>query len=181
MKKNSLWTSKLQSALLFLSAFGVIGLFFAGNNPAKDVEMAKASAKSAFAEPAAPVANQAITLVPPPDLDIAQLVSDATDFYNALSSSQQSTLQQDYTTTLARKWSNLPCGSGCRNGIQLGSLTADQLALAQQVIADVLGTTATNGYQEYSDITLSEDALVAAGASSTQYNSGLRWLAFLNA
>ncbi|MBK8827983.1 MAG: DUF3500 domain-containing protein [Saprospiraceae bacterium] len=114
-------------------------------------------------------------------MDIAQLVADAQAFYNSLSTSQRATLQKTYTTTLARKWSNLPCGSNCRNGIQLGSLNAAQLLLAQKVIQDVLGTSATNGYSEYTGITLSEDALVNAGGNSSQYNSGLRWLAFLNA
>ncbi|MBK9581265.1 MAG: DUF3500 domain-containing protein [Saprospiraceae bacterium] len=108
-------------------------------------------------------------------------MADAQAFYNSLSTSQRATLQKTYTTTLARKWSNLPCGSNCRNGIQLGSLNAAQLLLAQKVIQDVLGTSATNGYSEYTGITLSEDALVNAGGNSSQYNSGLRWLAFLNA
>lgn len=119
-------------------------------------------------------------VLPPPLLDISQLVDDALAFYNSLSSSQQATLQKTYTTTLARKWSNLPCGSSCRNGIQLGSLTSTQLALAHKVIEDVMGTTATNGYQEYSDITTAEDYLGSLGPSN-QYNAGLRWLAFLNA
>lgn len=174
MQKNYRQVLSLQNLILLFSAVCVFGLFFAGKSP-KTSEASlptDASALQPASQTAAPV---------PPDVDITQLVADAQAFYNSLSATQQAALQKTYTTTLARKWSNLPCASSCRNGVQLGSLTTAQLALAHKVIADVLGTTATNGYQEYSDITLSEDALVAAGASSSQYNSGLRWLGFLNA
>jgi hypothetical protein len=38
-----------------------------------------------------------------------------------LTTAQQQDLEQTYTTSLAQKWSNLPCGATCRNGIGLGS------------------------------------------------------------
>ncbi|MCB0516312.1 MAG: DUF3500 domain-containing protein [Chitinophagales bacterium] len=113
--------------------------------------------------------------------DIPTIVSDAQAFYNSLSSTQQAQCMQTYTNTLARKWSNLPCGSGCRNGVQLGDLNATQLALALKVMEDALGSTTNNGYDELLSINVAEDALVNAGANSSQYNSGLRWIAFLNA
>jgi len=166
----------VQSILVLLSVVCIFGLFFAGKNH-KHAEKAPMQDFQTSVK----VLNKNTESAPPPALDIAQLVADAQAFYNSLSTSQRATLQKTYTTTLARKWSNLPCGSNCRNGIQLGSLNAAQLLLAQKVIQDVLGTSATNGYSEYTGITLSEDALVNAGGNSSQYNSGLRWLAFLNA
>lgn len=175
VKSNKQLWFGLQNLLVLASAIGVFGLFFAGKNPRHPELNTTAVPQEELTQTAD------YTLAPPPDLDIALLVADAQNFYNSLSASQQSTLQKSYTSTLARKWSNLPCAASCRNGIQLGSLTSTQLTLAHKVIQDVLGTTDTNGYSEYSDITLSEDALVNAGANSNQYNSGLRWLAFLNA
>lgn len=175
-QKNNLQFIKPQKVILLISAICVVGLFFAGK-PTDVIDENTVVEVQKTPLPSSQVMNTQSS----PDLDITQLVADAQAFYNSLSTTQQATLQKSYTTTLARKWSNLPCGSTCRNGIQLGSLTTAQLALAHKVIEDVLGTTSTNGYQEFSDITLAEDALVNAGASSSQYNSGLRWLAFLNA
>lgn len=177
-QKNHIQIFSLQNLFLLASTIGVLGLFFAGKIPKTPQDKAtyspqvEAQTCQSTSESAAPML---------PELDISELVADAQAFYNSLSAAQQATLQISYSTTFARKWSNLPCGSSCRNGIQLGSLSAIQLALAHKVIEDVLGTSATNGYSEYSGISLAEDALVNAGASSSQYNSGLRWLAFLNA
>lgn len=171
--------SNLQVILMTASASCVFGLFFAGKSPVVAVSQATNAPVQIQLE-GGTQATMGTMVLPPPLLDISQLVDDALAFYNSLSSSQQATLQKTYTTTLARKWSNLPCGSSCRNGIQLGSLTSTQLALAHKVIEDVMGTTATNGYQEYSDITTAEDYLGSLGPSN-QYNAGLRWLAFLNA
>ncbi|MEZ4849668.1 MAG: DUF3500 domain-containing protein [Bacteroidia bacterium] len=176
LKTNSKIGLILKTISISISAICVIGLFFAGKSPLKNAENTNKSVTHAQTESAVSTVGNMAAIAIPSTLNITQLVSDATSFYNSLSSSEQSTLQQSYTATLGRRWSNLPCGSGCRNGIQLGSLTSTQLTLALQVIEDVLGTTATNGYQEYSDITLSEDALVQAGANSSQYNSGLRWI-----
>lgn len=170
-------TVTMQNVLVFAAVIGLLGLFVNGEKPAKTAAVANACISCSEAE--SQVVNS-VTLAPPPDLDMSQLVEDAQAFYNSLSSAQQATLQKTYTTTLARKWSNLPCGSSCRNGIQLGTLSTAQLALAKQVIADVMGNTANNGLQEYNDITIAEDYLGTNGGSS-QYNSGLRWLAFLNA
>lgn len=167
----------LKSIPIAMSAVCVLGLFVAGKHPAIDANNTIESASFAPNESAMPPLGKLTVEAS----DVSQLVTDATAFYNSLSTTQQASLQKDYTTTLARKWSNLPCGSTCRNGVQLGSLSAAQLVLAKKVIEDALGTTANNGFQEYNDITTAEDYLGATGGSTTQYNSGLRWLAFLNA
>lgn len=112
---------------------------------------------------------------------VDNIVEDAQTFYNMLSSSQQTTLQQDYTTTLARKWSNLPCGTSCRNGLQLGTdLTSEQYAAAMQVIKDALSTTSNEGYDEFYQMNKAEAYLHANGGGSG-YDSTLRWISFLNA
>lgn len=171
-------TFSAQNIFVLISFLSILGLFFAGENP-KHLNVDEPSGVYNSSQAVQTLASKGNIM--PPQLDITQLVADAQAFYNSLSTTQQATLQKSYTTTLARKWSNLPCASSCRNGIQIGSLTTAQKALAHKVIEDILGTGTTNGYNEYSQITLSEDALVNAGANSSQYNSGLRWLGFLNA
>lgn len=110
---------------------------------------------------------------------VTDVVSAALSFKATLTTTQQATLEKTYTTTLARKWSNLPCGSGCRNGIQFSTLNATQLAAALQVIQYALGNGTNNGYEEWNAIRVAEDYLGANGGGSG-YNSGLRWIAFLN-
>jgi hypothetical protein len=56
-----------------------------------------------------------------------------------LAASQISTLQKNFTNALAQNWSNLPCGSNCRNGIQFGTLASAQLAAAKAVIQAAAG------------------------------------------
>lgn len=70
------------------------------------------------------------------------MVAKALAFKALLTAAQQQTLEQTYTTTLARRWSNLPCGSTCRNGIQFSTLSATQLAAALEVIKAAAGTAA---------------------------------------
>ena len=111
---------------------------------------------------------------------VSNVVSDALVFYNLLSASQQSSLQLTYTNSLARKWSNLPCGITCRNGLQLGTnLSSVQYAAAMQIAKDALGSTANNGYDEFHQMNLAEAYLHANGGGSG-YDSTLRWMAFLN-
>ncbi len=111
---------------------------------------------------------------------VSDVVTKALAFKASLTASQQSTLQQTYTTTLARRWSNLPCGSNCRNGIQFSTLTSSQLALALQVIQAAAGTAANEGYAEFNGIRAADDYLNANGGGSG-YSSGIYFIAFLNA
>lgn len=109
---------------------------------------------------------------------VSSVVTAALAFKATLTTTQQSTLQQTYTATLARKWSNLPCGSTCRNGIQFGALTSAQLTAAQAVITEALGTGSNQGYSEWEAIRIAEDYLNANGGGSG-YTSSLRWISFL--
>ncbi|TRX35402.1 DUF3500 domain-containing protein [Flavobacterium restrictum] len=109
---------------------------------------------------------------------VSDVATAALAFKATLTTTQQATLEQTYTTTLARKWSNLPCGSSCRNGVRFADLTSAQLTSALAVVQAALGTGTNNGYDEFESIRIAEDYLNANGGGSG-YTSGLRWMCFL--
>ena len=109
----------------------------------------------------------------------ADVVTKALAFKAMLTTTQQATLEKIYTASLARKWSNLPCGSGCRNGIQFSTLTSAQLTAALAVIQAAAGTTANEGYSEFNQIRAADDFLQASGGGNN-YSSGIYFISFLN-
>lgn len=109
---------------------------------------------------------------------VTDVVTAALAFKATLTTTQQATLQQTYTAALARKWSNLPCGSGCRNGVQFSTLTTAQLASAKAVIQAALGTGTNNGYDEFIAIT-NADAYLGANGGGSGYSSGIYFISFL--
>jgi uncharacterized protein (TIGR03437 family) len=109
----------------------------------------------------------------------SDVVAKALAFKALLTTAQQATLEQTYTTTLARRWSNLPCGANCRNGIQLSTLNAEQLAAAVAVINAAAGTAANEGGAEFDQIRLA-DAYLGANGGGSGYSAGIYFLAFLN-
>lgn len=120
-----------------------------------------------------------------PAATVSDVVSKALAFKALLNSTQQSTLEMTYSPSLARKWSNLPCAATCRNGIGLGTLTTEQLAAAQDVIRAVMGTLASEGFEEFQQIRMADDLLAAQGSGGGGpggggYGAGLYYLAFLN-
>ena len=119
-------------------------------------------------------------VLPVSTLTVNDIVTDALTFKSMLTTAQQSTLELSYTNALARKWSNLPCGTTCRNGIQLGTnLTSAQYAAATKIVKDALGTAANEGSDEFHQMNLAEAYLHANGGGSG-YDSTLRWICFLN-
>ena len=100
-------------------------------------------------------------------------------FKATLTSSQISTLQIAYTKANAIRWSNLPCGVSCRNGLGFGTLTATQLAAAKAVIAAAAGTTSDEGYNEFLQINAADDVLGTKSGNSSSYSSGNYIIAFL--
>ncbi|MBI1764277.1 MAG: DUF3500 domain-containing protein [Acidobacteria bacterium] len=110
---------------------------------------------------------------------VSEVVTKALAFKALLTTTQQATLEQTYTTTLARRWSNLPCGSSCRNGIQFSTLTATQLAAAVEVVKAAMGTVANEGSDEFNQIRLADTYLGANGGGSG-YSEGIYFLSFLN-
>ena len=117
---------------------------------------------------------------------VSDVVAKALAFKALLTTTQQQALEQTYTTTLARRWSNLPCAGTCRNGIQLGSLTAEQLAAALEVIKAAEGTAAGEGSDEFNQIRMADTVLANAqgtgggGPGGLSYGEGIYYLAFLN-
>lgn len=110
---------------------------------------------------------------------VSDVATKALAFKAMLTTAQQATLQQTYTTTLARKWSNLPCGASCRNGIQFGVFTSAQLTAALEVVKAALGSTTNDGYEEFIQNRLAESILNTSGGGSG-YDTTLRWICFLN-
>lgn len=121
-----------------------------------------------------------------PRATVNDVVTKALAFKAMLTATQQATLEMSYTPALARKWSNLPCASTCRNGIGLGTLTSDQLTAALDVIRSVTSTLANEGFDEFQQIRMADDVLAAAagggggGPGGLSYGSGNYYLAFLN-
>ncbi|MET0753317.1 MAG: DUF3500 domain-containing protein [Pyrinomonadaceae bacterium] len=140
---------------------------FAGSNDAKK------TASKASGEVIAPANRTASPAT------VSNVVTKALAFKASLTTAQQATLEKTYTASLARKWSNLPCGSGCRNGIQFSTLTATQLQLALDVIQAAAGTTANEGSDEFNQIRAADGYLGANGGGSG-YSSGIYFISFLN-
>ena len=143
-------------------------------------------ASTAFTAPAAPpppaappVAALAPVTVLNSSADVRTVVELAETFRDLLSESQQATLQLDFTEARAQAWSNLPCGSGCRNGVQFSDLSEEQLTAALAVIEEAAGTTDREGFTEFEAIRQAEEALQALGANG--YDEGIYFIAFLNA
>jgi hypothetical protein len=109
---------------------------------------------------------------------IAKIVCLANAFKATLSKSQLATLQLDYTFARAKTWSNLPASMSARIGIQLGSLSATQLAAAKKLIKAITSTTVNEGYDEVQQVWAADDYLNANGGGSA-YGSGNYYLAFL--
>ncbi len=168
----------LSGAALLVPVSAMISLVFAGYS------LVGLRADSTGSDPVF-VANQALTNRVraasdfTPRAAVSEVVAKALAFKALLSTAQQQVLEQTYTTTLARRWSNLPCGSGCRNGIQLGTLSAEQLAAALEVIRAAAGTTANEGSDEFNQIRLADGFLGQNGGGSG-YGAGIYFLAFLN-
>ncbi len=126
-----------------------------------------------------PVATNSSSATPEATSTVSNVVTKALAFKALLTTTQQATLEHTYTSALARKWSNLPCGSGCRNGIQFSALTATQLTAALAVIQAAAGTTANEGYDEFNQIRAADGYLNANGGGGN-YGSGIYFIAFLN-
>ncbi|WP_316801220.1 DUF3500 domain-containing protein [Pedobacter frigidisoli] len=107
---------------------------------------------------------------------IEQLVCAANTFLGSLSTSQQASTVLAYSQTNAIKWSNLPCGSSCRVGIQFSTLSAAQLAYAKLVVAKAMGTQSGTGYSQVMQILAADDVL---GTQQSGYSSGTYFISFL--
>ena len=98
---------------------------------------------------------------------VAAVVSAANAFLNTLDSDQQAATVLDYSQANATAWSNLPCGSSCRVGIQTGSLSDDQLTALKNVLKVALGTGKGTGYEHVLETLLADDQLASAEGSGS--------------
>ncbi|GIF22910.1 hypothetical protein BJ973_000732 [Actinoplanes tereljensis] len=96
---------------------------------------------------------------------VAGLVNAANAFLDTLTDDQKASVLLDFTSDNATAWSNLPCGSSCRVGIQLSTLTDDQLTAAKAVLTAATGTGTGSGFDQISDILAADDNLAAQGST----------------
>jgi len=107
---------------------------------------------------------------------VEKVVCLANAFLATLTSDQQSSVVLDLTLDNAKRWSNLPCGLSCRNGLLFSSLSSTQLAAAKALIEAAAGTVSGEGYEEFITITAADDYL---GTMANGYSSGNYVIAFL--
>ncbi|MFJ8112107.1 DUF3500 domain-containing protein [Streptomyces sp. NPDC096132] len=107
---------------------------------------------------------------------VSAVVEAAEAFVETLDSDQQSEVLLDFTEANATAWSNLPCGSTCRVGIELSTLSDEQLTAAKAVLKAAASTSAGTGYDQITQILAADDVL---GESASGYSSGNYYLAFL--
>ncbi|MEU9450845.1 DUF3500 domain-containing protein [Streptomyces sp. NPDC048277] len=107
---------------------------------------------------------------------VSDVVDAANTFLDTLDDDQQSSVLLDFTQANATAWSNLPCGSTCRVGIELSSLSDEQLTAAKAVIKAATGTGTDTGDDQITQILAADDYL---GKTATGYGSGNYYLAFL--
>ncbi|MEU9367967.1 DUF3500 domain-containing protein [Streptomyces avermitilis] len=103
---------------------------------------------------------------------VAAVVSAANAFLNTLDSDQQAETVLDFSQANATAWSNLPCGSSCRPGIQTGSLSDEQLAALKNVLKVALGTGEDTGYAHVLQTLLADDQLTSSESSGPSAPSG---------
>jgi hypothetical protein len=102
--------------------------------------------------------------------------SAAESFLTTLSAAQRNGVQYAFNrTTASTKWSNLPCGAACNNGLQFSTLSPAQLEAALAVAQAALSSA---GYGTFHGIRMADDFLGSLGASNV-YNSGIYFIAFI--
>lgn len=106
----------------------------------------------------------------------SKVVCLANAFLATLTTTQQASVVLTLNLTNAKRWSNLPCGLSCRNGLAFSSLTSTQLAAAKAVAQAAFGTTTGEGYDEFTQIMAADDYL---GQTASGYSSGNYVIAFL--
>lgn len=115
-----------------------------------------------------------------------KVVCAANAFLATLTTAQQASVVLTLNLENAKRWSNLPCGLSCRNGLAFSSLSAAQLTAAKAVIAAASGSTTGEGYDEFITITTADDYLGTVSTSGGGgpgggggYSSGNYVIAFL--
>ncbi|UJW85098.1 DUF3500 domain-containing protein [Devosia sp. SL43] len=89
----------------------------------------------------------------------------ANAFLVTLSDEQRSAVVLPMTEENSTAWSNLPCGSNCRVGVQLSDLSGEQVSAALAVIKAATSDYGDDGYDELTQVTMADDILNASQAS----------------
>ena len=113
---------------------------------------------------------------------IAKIVCLAEAFKSQLTATQLTSVQLTYSTTDAKKWSNLPQGlvngASKRIGLNFGAMTTTQIQYAKALIKEVSGTPPNEGWDELQQLLNADDYLNANGGGST-YGAGNYYIALL--
>ena len=102
----------------------------------------------------------------------SDVVRAAKTFLALLSAEERRAVLVDFNAVNAAKWSNFPCGLGCREGLLLQSLTPAQQAAALAVVRAATGTVANDGFDEIQQIRAADDNLAAVPAGQGQGTGG---------
>ncbi|MDV9175775.1 DUF3500 domain-containing protein [Streptomyces sp. W16] len=160
---------KTKAAVAFAAATAaLLGALYANANAAsvQDTPAAGASASSSATSTASTTAATSVS----------DVVDAANTFLDTLDDDQQAEVLLDFTEANATAWSNLPCGSTCRVGIEFSTLSDTQLTAAKAVVEAATGTGSGTGYDQVSQILAADDVL---GETASGYGSGNYYLAFL--
>jgi hypothetical protein len=98
---------------------------------------------------------------------VAGVVNAANAFLATLTDDQKAAVLLDFSQANATNWSNLPEGIVTRVGIQLGTLSDEQLAAAKAVVKAAVGTGKGTGFDQVTQILKADDVLAAAEASTS--------------
>lgn len=93
------------------------------------------------------------------------VVCAADAFLATLSDDQKTEVLLTLTEENSTAWSNLPCGSNCRVGIQLSDLDDEQIAAALAVVKMASGDYGDDGFDELTQVMMADDILGVAQAS----------------
>ncbi|MFT4044860.1 MAG: DUF3500 domain-containing protein [Gordonia sp. (in: high G+C Gram-positive bacteria)] len=87
------------------------------------------------------------------------VVRAANAFLATLSPAEKEKILVPFTKENAIRWSNLPCGTYCRGGIEFKDLTPEQIAAAKNVVRVALNTSKGVGYDQVMQVVAADDVL----------------------
>jgi hypothetical protein len=93
-------------------------------------------------------------------VDVVVCAADA--FLSTLSDEQRAAVVLPLTQDNSTAWSNLPCGSSCRVGVQLSDLSAEQAAAALAVVKAATSEFGGDGFDELTQVLMADDVLSAS-------------------
>ena len=100
----------------------------------------------------------------------------ANAFQETLTAEQRTTLLTTFDATKVVRWSNIPCGSACRNGVQFSALTSRQLEAALAVARAALSE---QGYATFTGIRKADTYLAAQPRRAAVFGEAMYFIAFL--